>query len=204
MAVNNNNFDVAYLKCVPQFNGDSNELHRFLRISDQIIETYYDRVNQNNFRNVYLLNSLLNKLEGNAKVVVNINKVDNWDELRNVLIRNFSDRRDEACLNRDLSNLKQKFNETANQFYDRCLHLLTIICSYVKIHEVNQNDIDLKRELYNKLTLKTFLAGLRDPLGTTVRTMKPVDLAEAISFVNEEENIKYMQQQGSQNYSKIT
>lgn len=41
------------------------------------------------------------------------------------------------------------------------------------------------------LTLRTFLAGLRDPLGTIIRGMRPKDLNEAKQFIMQEENVHH-------------
>ena len=190
---NNMAFQTSYMKCVPNFNGDPDELQRFIKICEQIIDSFYDVANPNNFQNVYIINSIINKLEGNAQIIANINSCNNWVDLRNVLVRNFSDQRDESCLNRDLTSMRQKPTKTPKQFYERVLHTLNIICLYIDIHENIAANRILKRNLYQDLALKTFLAGLRDPLGTTIRTMRPNDLAEAIQFVNQEENISYFQ-----------
>ncbi|KAJ8933459.1 hypothetical protein NQ314_014016 [Rhamnusium bicolor] len=186
-------FKPEYLSCVPQFDGNPNELNRFLSTCDSIITAFYDATNPNNFHNVYLLNSLIGKLTGSAKVVVNIQSVTTWNELKDTLYRNFADQRDEACLNRDLVLLKQFPNEKPQQFFDRCLQILNLICSYVDIHEEQVEAKILKRDLYNKLTLKTFLSGLTEPMGKTIRCMRPTDMNQALQFIIQEDNIQYHQ-----------
>lgn len=185
-------FKPEYLNCVPVFNGNPSELNRFLAICKSLIDTFYDIANPQCFQNIYLLNSLIGKLSGNAKLIVNVQNVTNWDQLKDVLYRNFADRRDEACLNRDLVMLRQNPNESAQDFYDRCLEILNLLCSYVDAHETTLA-ASTKRDLYKKLALKTFLSGLREPLGNTIRCMRPKDLTEAIQLVLEENNIKYFQ-----------
>ncbi|KAJ8956429.1 hypothetical protein NQ314_006728 [Rhamnusium bicolor] len=195
-------FKPEYLSCVPQFDGNPNELNRFLSTCDSIITAFYDATNPNNFHNVYLLNSLIGKLTGSAKVVVNIQSVTTWNELKDTLYRNFADQRDEACLNRDLVLLKQFPNEKPQQFFDRCLQILNLICSYVDIHEEQVEAKILKRDLYNKLTLKTFLSGLTEPMGKTIRCMRPTDMNQALQFIIQEENIQYYQNFTSKNFIK--
>lgn len=187
-----NTFKPEYLNCVPNFDGNATELNRYLSICESIINNFYDATNPNNFQNTYLLNSLIGKLTGNARLVINIQNVTNWNELKATLNRNFADRRDESCLNRDLVMLKQLPNESPQNFYDKCLEILNLLCSYVDSHE-NANAAAIKRDLYQKLALKTFLAGLREPLGTTIRSMRPDSLTDAIQFVIQEGNIKYFQ-----------
>lgn len=193
-------FKPEYLHCVPQFDGNPNELNRYLSICDSIIAEFYDAANPNNFHNVFLLNSLIGKLTGSAKLVVNIQSVTTWAELKETLYRNFADQRDESCLNRDLVLLRQLPNEKPQQFFDRCLQILNLICSYVDIHERVLEAKLLKRDLYHKLALKTFLSGLKEPLGTTIRCMRPKDLNEALQFIIQEENTQYYQNLTNKNY----
>lgn len=186
-------FRAEYLKCVPEFDGNPNDLNRYLSTCQSLIDNFYNAANQLDFQNVFLLNSLVGKLTGTAKIVVNIQNVTTWDDLKAVLHRNFADQRDESCLNRDLVMLKQNSNENPNQFYDRVLHLLNLLCSYIDSHENSDTARILKKNLYNDLALKTFLSGLREPLGTTIRCMKPNSLAEAFQYVTQEYNNNYFQ-----------
>lgn len=195
-------FKPEYLNCVPQFDGNPNELNRYLGTCESIINSFYDVENPNSFHNVYLLNSLISKLTGNAKLIVNIQNATTWVELKDTLYRNFADQRDEACLNRDLVLLRQNPNEKPQQFFDRCLQILNLLCSYVDIHEADLGAKLLKRDLYNKLALKTFIAGLKEPLGTTIRCMRPTNMNEALQFIMQEENIHYYQNSTNKPYFK--
>lgn len=186
-------FRTEYLKCVPEFSGNPNDLSRYLSVCQSIIDSFYIAQQPNHFQNIYILNCIIGKLTGNAKLVLGTQNVNTWDELKNILNRHFADQRDEACLNRDLVMLRQQSNESPSQFYDRVLHILNLLCSYINIHEENDDARILKRNLYNNLALKTYLSGLKEPLGTTIRCMRPVDLPEALQFVTEEGNIGYFQ-----------
>lgn len=186
-------FKPEYLNCVPHFDGNPNDLNRYLSVCQSLIDTFYKANEPHNFQNVYLLNCIIGKLTGNAKLVLGTQNVNTWEELKLILGRHFADQRDEACLNRDLVMLRQNNNESPNQYYDRILHILNLLCSYVDLHETDDNAKILKRTLYNNLALKTFLSGLKEPLGTTIRCMRPKDLPEALQFVMQENNTHYFQ-----------
>lgn len=194
-------FKPEYLNCVPQFDGNPSELNRYLATCKSLIDNFYDINNRNSFQNIYLLNCLIGKLSGNARLVVNVQNVSTWEDLKETLNRNFADRRDETCLNRDLVMLRQNSNESPQHFYDRVLEILNLLCSYVDAHETAAIAA-VKRDMYMKLALTTFLSGLREPLGNTIRCMRPKDLAEAIQFVTQENNLKYFQNHGSLNPNK--
>lgn len=191
-------FKPEYLSCVPQFDGNPCELNRYLATCKSLIDNFYNNTDNNCFQNIFLINSLIGKLSGNARLVVNVQNVSTWDALKNTLTRHFADRRDESCLNRDLVLTKQYGNETPQAYYDRVLELLNLLCSYVDAHD-NAATAQIKRNLYTELALKTFLAGLREPLGNTIRCMSPIDLADAIQLVIRESNTKYFQNQHNNN-----
>lgn len=184
--------DIKNLSIIPNFDGNPNKLYRFISASESILTHYFDKTNLANFQNVLLMNGILNKLEGRAEEVIAINGADSWDDIKNTLLQNFGDQRDENCLNQDLVNLRQKPNETPHQFHKRVLHLLNTICNYIDLR-CAEGERHSKRDFFTKQALKTFVAGLKEPLGPMIRAMRPTSLAQAIQFITEEENIKYYQ-----------
>lgn len=88
-------FKAEYLNCLPEFDGNPNELNRYISISESLINNFYDHSNPNKFENTYLMNSIISKLKGNAKIVVSIQNTATWEDLKTVLTRNFADQRDE-------------------------------------------------------------------------------------------------------------
>lgn len=184
--------DIKNLSIIPNFDGNPNKLHRFISASESILTHYYDIQNTNNFQNILLLNGILNKLEGRAEEVIAINGANSWESIKKTLLQNFGDQRDENCLNQDLVNLRQKPNETPQQFHEKIIHLLNTICNYIDLH-CDADERLYKRNFFTKQALKTFLAGLREPLGPIIRAMRPQSLVEALQFISEEDNIKYFQ-----------
>lgn len=187
------NFDTKNLCIVPEFDGNPNKLHRFVKASESLLLHYFDVNNPNNFQNTLLINGILNKLQGKAEEVVAIHGATNsWEEIKNSLILNFGDQRDENCLNQDLVNLRQRPGESPQKFHEKVLTLLNTICNYIDL-KCEETERKAKREFFTKQALKTFLAGLRDPLGPMIRAMRPNSLAQALQFIIEEDNIKHYQ-----------
>lgn len=190
--------DIKNLSIIPNFDGNPNKLHRFINSSESILCHYFDSNNPNNFQNILLLNGILNKLEGRAEEVVSITGASDWGTIKRTLIQNFGDQRDENCLNLDLVNMKQRNNETPFQFHERIIHILNTICNYIDLHSDNDGEKIYKREFFRKQALKSFLAGLREPLGPIIRAMRPTTIAQAVQFISEENNIKYYQNANNQ------
>lgn len=179
------------LRLVPDFDGNPNVLVRFVNLCDQLVATYGQSGNQLN--NSGLLNGILNKVVGPAARQINANGIPNdWTSIRNSLINNFADQRDETALYNDLAILTQG-PSTPQEFYERCQNLFSTIMTYVSLHESLPTTIDAKRDLYQKLTLQAFLRGLKDPLGSRIRCMRPETIEKALEYVHDEMNTMYIQ-----------
>lgn len=182
------------LRPVPEFDGNPNVLTRFIRICDQIVIQYLKNEPGAELGNLCLLNGILNKITGNAARTINSNGIpESWQSIRNALINIFSDQRDETALYNDLSLLSQG-NSTPIEFFDKCQNLFSTIMTYVTLHEAVGTTIEAKRDLYRKLTMQSFVRGLKEPLGSRIRCMRPETIEKALEFVQDELNVMYLQQ----------
>lgn len=180
------------LRLVPEFDGNPNILTRFIRICDQV-QTAYGREGDP-LGNLCLINGILNKITGSAARTINANRIpDDWAGIKNVLINNFSDQRDETALYNDLAVQVQGQN-TPQEFYDKCQTLFSTIMMYVTLHETVATTVQAKKQLYKKLTMQSFVRGLKEPLGSRIRCMRPETVEKALEFVQEEMNTIYLQQ----------
>lgn len=192
------------LRLVPEFDGNSHVLIRFLDICDQIVLTYVDPAPGNELNNSAVFNGILNKITGHAAKTLAANGIPtDWQSIRTTLINTFSDHRDESTLYTDLSMLVQG-SDTPHVFYERVQHLLTTIMTYVQLHENISTTIEAKRTLYKKLALQTYTRGLSEPLGSRIRCMRPESLEKALEFAQEELNVLYLQNKNPQSSRKPT
>ncbi|XP_069354459.1 uncharacterized protein [Maniola hyperantus] len=74
--------------------------------------------------------------------------------------------------------------------------------TYISLHESVPTTIEAKRQLYQKLTLQCYLRGLKDPLDSRIRCMRPVSMEKALEFVQEELNTLYIQQRNEGGFSQ--
>lgn len=186
------------LRPVPDFDGNPNVLTRFIKICDQLVSCYMSAEAGNELGNLCLLNGILNKITGPAATIINSNGVpDNWLGIRESLINNFADQRDETALYNDLS-LATQGHRTTQEFYDHCQTLFSTIMTYVSLHETIATTIESKRLLYRKLSMQAFVRGLQEPLGSRIRCMRPSTIEQALQFVQEEVNILYLQQRNNE------
>lgn len=182
------------LRLLPEFDGNPNVLTRFIRLCDQLVLAHIKSEPGYELSNLALLNGILNKVTGPAARTINSNGIpENWQGIRNALINNFADQRDETALYNDLALLSQGSN-SPQEYYERCQNLFSIIMTYVTLHEEVTTTIEAKRSLYKKLTLQAFIRGLKDPLGSRIRCMRPESIEKALEYVQEEVNVLYLQQ----------
>lgn len=188
--------DVIYkaLRLVPEFNGNPNVLTRFIKICDSLVTQYLSKTPGSELSNLCLLNGILNKITGTAASTINSNGIpESWLGIRTALVNNFSDQRDETALYNDLSMAMQG-SKTPQEFYDHCQTLFSTIMTYVSLHETIATTIEAKRELYKKVTMQAYVRGLKEPLGSRIRCMRPITIEKALEYVQEELNIMYLQQ----------
>ncbi|CAK1542633.1 unnamed protein product [Leptosia nina] len=181
------------LRFVPDFDGNPHVLTRFIKICDELVRQFMRDDPQASLSNISLINGILNKITGHAGRLINSNGIpDSWQGIRDSLINNFSDQRDETALYNDIACLTQGQN-SPQEFYDKCNNLFSTIMTYVSLHETIETTIDAKRQLYRKLTLQAFIRGLKEPLGSRIRCMRPETIEKALEFVQEELNVIYLQ-----------
>lgn len=197
-------FDVKTLCILPHFDGNPNNLYDFIKVSVTLLNHYFDTRPEHIgcIQNVLILQGIISKLTGRAKEVVSIFGCDDWEQIKDTLIQNFGDQRDENSLTRDLVNMKQLPSESFVQFYERVMGLLNTTNNYVELHNSNQVIKTSKKTFFKQQALTTFLAGLREPIGSVIRAMRPTSLPIAMQYIQEELNIRYLQ--GNHNTTNAT
>lgn len=186
-------FHMSILNEIPKFEGNPSELSEYIRAVEDIFTQFYQYNDPNAYVNKLLLSAARNRIKGAALEVVTGQTINSWDNLKNILIENFGDQRSELNLSIDMSRLHQNQKENPIEFYNRCRSLLAIINS--KIALINDPPAIKNYKLSNakNLTLKTFISGLTEPLGSFIRSRSPATLENALTYIKDELDIRYFQ-----------
>jgi hypothetical protein len=172
---------------IPEYDGDQSTLFDFIEAVNFAIENVPE--NQQNAI-IFIIKS---KLVGKARKFISSRQLQEWNDIKDLLISHYGDCRDTEGLLYDLTSTFQKSNETPRAFAQRIENLLTKIRSSVALNnELNQAARNALNSSHEKIALKAFLAGLSDPLGSIIRCQKPNTLEQAEQFLIEEENITYL------------
>lgn len=167
---------------VPDFNGQTELLPRFIEIYEKLVAKFYNTTNAEDFQNEYLMSSILAKIKGDAASIISSCRVSNWHELKNALINTYADKRDCYTLNIELTELRQNSNESPFDFYNRLQKILNLQISYLTT-QVPRDESLILNEYFRNYALRILLRGLRDPVGSLMRTKNPRNLSAALNML---------------------
>ena len=165
---------------LPEFKGEPELLANFLEVGTELVNQFYDRTNPENFQNKYLMRSLLAKIKGKAAELIISANCTTWENVRTALTSGYSDKRDIYTLTIELSELKQT-NESAFSYLEKVRKYLNLAVMYLKNNAVPNSDQQIT--FFQKLALRVFLRGLKEPLGSLLQSRNPDDLDNAHSLL---------------------
>ena len=177
------NISQAY-KVIPEFDGNSFNLHRFIQIADMQFRRASTANDKDDF--LEIINS---KLVGRAyDAVFRYNTYDSWDILKKTLNLHFNKQRSMQLIHADIFSIKQNFREPMDLYSQKAEKLLDElnIASTVNITGEGGNAVRINNEL---LVLNSFVNGLKDPLRLILRAARTTTLREAIILAFEEEKL---------------
>lgn len=195
------------IKDLPTFKGDKNGLYDFIQNVEEILTICRPACNNNPTYTSIIIRAIRNKIIDDANDVLLMYGTEiNWDQIRANLILHYADKRDETSLIRDLHRLSQG-SDTVEKFFSRIIDILNTMTNGANINTPRDENrltvITAKQSLYNSMCLSVFLAGLREPMGSMIRAMRPTTLPEAFSFCLKEQNIGYMKQKSMEPYKQV-
>lgn len=178
------------VKDLPRYEGNKRSLYDFIDNVEEILGVMQE-INGTGYAKI-ILRAIRNKIIGEANDVLNMYGTPlNWDDIKRNLIIHYSDKRNETSLIRDL-HLCSQMNDSVEKFYSKIIDIYSTIINHIKIHETDPNVIKSKQNVYEQMCLNQYLSGLREPLGSIIRSMRPTSLSEAFNYCLQEQNISYI------------
>jgi len=190
-----------YLNMIPEFHGETTLLSRFLEISEKLVSKFYNANDVTDFQNEYLMSSILAKIKGDAAVSISSCLINNWNDLKTALLNAYSDKRDIYTLTIEMSECKQR-NESPFDFFNKIQHLLYLQVLYILTHSPNVVKRETLIRFNRNLALRAFLKGLKEPLGSLMRTKNPEDLTSALSMLTNDFQFEINQYRTTQHLVK--
>lgn len=179
-----------YLGMIPEFQGEAELLPRFLCICEKLVKKFYNTTDVTDFQNEYLMSSILSKIKGEAAINISSSLITTWDDLKLALLSAYADKRDIYTLNIEMTEMKQG-NESPFDFYNKIQQILNLQLSYITTHS-NQQEIPILSQYCRNLALRVLLRGLKEPIGSLMRTKNPLDLNSALNMLTNDFQIESM------------
>lgn len=172
-----------YLQMVPEFSGNPELLPRFISSCEKLVSKFYNANDPQDFQNDYLMSCILSKIKGNAAIHVANANVANFRELKAALLQSYADKRDTFTLTMEMTNLRQTPLETPFDFYNKVQKYLSLQLSFIQSHYSTVLEQNALSTYHSKLALRVLLKGLREPIGSLMRTKNPPNLSEALGML---------------------
>ena len=169
------------LKMIPEFSGNKSELHRFISCCNTV-----ESMCPNPQYASLFLDIIKTKLTNLAYDVVKYKRFDNWEELKLTLQEQFLERRTIAQLQSELINSTQSPTESVQRFANRVGRLTVDLNDACIASEGIAASVTIQN-LNGKLSLRTFVEGLRSPYKLVIKASRFTTFAQAVAAACEEE-----------------
>lgn len=175
----------SYIKDVPEFDGRREKLEPFIEAIDQIAPAIVALPRE---AAPYYLQKIKTKLTGKARLVLDLNtEVNNWTQIKTVLINNFGEKRNIFALTDELRNCR--FNNDVLGYLNEIRYRLRNLVSKARSEAADLVVLNRDIEHYNRLALKVFINGLPETHSTILHARNPNTLEEAERILGETDHL---------------
>lgn len=169
------------LKMIPEFNGNRENLHKFIACCDIVHPTATTRAESQQFLNV-----IKTKLSGSAYNLIKYKEFASWDELKIILQDQYLEKRTIAQIQTELLNSRQRHNESVRCFSNR-IEKLVLDLNDACIASEGIAAANVIQNLNKKSALKAFVEGLENPIKLIVKASRFHEFQDAVEAACEEE-----------------
>lgn len=177
---------------------DLNTLFKFIKSYDGSRETVNSFIiNCNNAcelasenQKPILFKYILSQLSGKAELACSIKEFTSWEQLKEFLKTQFSERKHYAHLLTDLQESKQGPQDNVSQFSLRVESYLSQLLTEITLSNTKVKELPGRCAAMEDLALHHFLMGLQPRISNIVRCRSPKNLNEAINMAISEERIQ--------------
>lgn len=137
-----------------------------------------------------LFKYILSQLSGKAELACSIKDFTSWEQLKEFLKTQFSERKHYAHLLTDLQESKQGPQDNVSQFSLRVESCLSQLLTEITLSNTKVKELPGRCAAMEDLALHHFLMGLQPRISNIVRCRSPKTLNEAINMAISEERIQ--------------
>lgn len=171
------------LKFVKPYDGSREKLNSFINNCNNTYELASEAQKPIIFK--YILCQLTDK----AEIACSIKEFTSWEQLKEFLKTQFSERKHYTHLLNDLQESKQTSSENVGQFALRMETYLSQLLTEISLSNYKAKEIPGRTAAMEDLTLHHFLMGLNPRVSNMVRCRAPKTFNEAVNLAISEERI---------------
>ncbi|KAG7297043.1 hypothetical protein JYU34_019968 [Plutella xylostella] len=171
-------------KFVKPYDGNRETLNSFLVNCDNAINLASDQ------QKPILFKFILSQLNGKAEVACSIKDFNSWDQLKEFLKTQFSERKHYSHLLTDLQESRQGPQENVSVYALRIETHLSQLLTEISLNNSKVKELPGRIAAMEDLALHHFLMGLHPRISNIVRCKSPKTLNEAVNFAISEERIQ--------------
>lgn len=171
-------------KFVKPYDGKRETLNSFLVNCDNAFELASDA------QKSILFKFILSQLNGKAEIACSIKDFSSWDQLKEFLKNQFSERKHYSHLLTELQESRQGLQENVNQYALRTETYLSQLLTEISLSNTKAKELPGRTAAMEDLALHHFLMGLQPRISNIVRCKSPKTLNEAINYAISEERIQ--------------
>lgn len=172
------------LKFIKPYDGKRETLNSFILNCNNALELASET------QKVILFKYILSQLQGRAESACSIKEFSNWDQLKDFLKTQFSERKHYSHLLTDLQESRQGPNENVTQYSLKVETCLSQLLTEISLSITKQKELSGRTAAMEDLALHHFLMGLHPRLSNIIRSRAPKTLNEAINLAVSEERIQ--------------
>lgn len=173
-------------KFIKSYDGSRETLNSFLVNCDNAFELASDA------QKSILFKYILSQLNGKAEVACSIKEFTSWEQLKEFLKTQFSERKHYSHLLADLQESKQGPQDNVSQYALRMETYLSQLLTEISLStpKVKSKELPGRTAAMEDLALHHFVMGLHPRISNIVRCHSPKSLNEAINLAISEERIQ--------------
>lgn len=171
-------------KFIKSYDGSRETLNSFLVNCDNAFDLATES------QRPILFKFILSQLNGKAEVACSIKEFTSWEQLKEFLKTQFSERKHYSHLLTDLQESRQGPQDNVSQYALRMETYLSQLLTEISLSNTKVKELPGRTAAMEDLALHHFLMGLHPRISNIVRCKSPKTLNEAINFAISEERIQ--------------
>lgn len=172
------------LKFIKPFDGSREKINSFIINCNNAIDLASAQ------QEPILFKYVLSQLQGKAEIACSIKEFSNWEQLKDFLKTQFSERKHYTHLLMELQEAKQGASENVSQFALRVETCLSQLLTEISITNTKVKELSGRTAAMEDLALHHFIMGLHPRISNIIRCNKPQSLNEAVNLAVSEERIQ--------------